>query len=113
MKGRPGAGAELSVRTVESHQQRVYDKLGISGRHDLADALRNQGAAWTRHVARAGLPEPGPTDIDEGDRHSPVRSMRVVVIDVLAEDQPEMPFASDQHPVQAAPVSLTSLAVQG
>ena len=32
----------LSVRTVESHLQRVYEKLGISGRHELADALRDQ-----------------------------------------------------------------------
>jgi DNA-binding CsgD family transcriptional regulator len=32
----------LSVRTVESHLQRVYEKLGISGRHELAAALRDQ-----------------------------------------------------------------------
>jgi DNA-binding CsgD family transcriptional regulator len=32
----------LSVRTVESHLQRAYEKLGISGRHELADALRDQ-----------------------------------------------------------------------
>jgi DNA-binding CsgD family transcriptional regulator len=32
----------LSVRTVESHLQRVYEKLGISRRHELADALRDQ-----------------------------------------------------------------------
>jgi len=32
----------LSVRTVESHLQRVYEKLGISGRHELAEALRDQ-----------------------------------------------------------------------
>jgi hypothetical protein len=31
----------------------------------------------------------------------PVRPMRVVVIDVLVEDQLEMPFADGQHPVQA------------
>ena len=31
----------------------------------------------------------------------PVRPMRIVVIGVLAEDQPQVPFASDQHPVQA------------
>ncbi|MCW2685670.1 MAG: transcriptional regulator, LuxR family [Mycobacterium sp.] len=29
----------LSVRTVESHLQRVYEKLAVSGRHELADAL--------------------------------------------------------------------------
>ncbi|MDT5054638.1 MAG: hypothetical protein QOI76_3926 [Frankiales bacterium] len=32
----------LSVRTVESHLQRVYEKLGVSGRHELADALSDQ-----------------------------------------------------------------------
>jgi DNA-binding CsgD family transcriptional regulator len=33
---------QLSVRTVESHLQRAYEKLGVSGRHELADALREQ-----------------------------------------------------------------------
>jgi DNA-binding CsgD family transcriptional regulator len=32
----------VSVRTVESHLQRAYEKLGISGRHELADALRDR-----------------------------------------------------------------------
>jgi DNA-binding NarL/FixJ family response regulator len=32
----------LSVRTVESHLQRVYEKLGVSGRHELADALHDR-----------------------------------------------------------------------
>jgi len=27
-------------RTVENHLARVYDKLGINGRDELADALR-------------------------------------------------------------------------
>ena len=36
---------QLSVRTVESHLQRVYEKLGISGRRQLADALRSQQTA--------------------------------------------------------------------
>jgi len=27
--------------------------------------------------------------------------MNMVMIDVLAQNQPQMPFASDQHPVQA------------
>ena len=31
----------LSVRTVESNLQRVYEKLGISGRHELPGALRD------------------------------------------------------------------------
>jgi DNA-binding CsgD family transcriptional regulator len=35
----------LSVRTVESHLQRAYEKLGVSGRHDLAEALRNHPPA--------------------------------------------------------------------
>ena len=32
----------LSVRTIESHLQRAYEKLGVSGRHELAEALRDQ-----------------------------------------------------------------------
>ncbi|MEA2534833.1 MAG: hypothetical protein QOJ93_2644 [Actinomycetota bacterium] len=39
---RIAADMHLSVRTVESHLQHVYEKLGISGRHELADALRDQ-----------------------------------------------------------------------
>jgi DNA-binding CsgD family transcriptional regulator len=31
---------DVSVRTVEHQLQSVYEKLGISGRKDLADALR-------------------------------------------------------------------------
>jgi hypothetical protein len=33
--------------------------------------------------------------------HCPVRPVAVVVIRALAEDQPQVPFAGDQHPVQA------------
>jgi DNA-binding CsgD family transcriptional regulator len=39
----------LSVRTIESHLQRAYEKLGISGRHELADALRSQPTADRRN----------------------------------------------------------------
>jgi DNA-binding CsgD family transcriptional regulator len=39
------AHMQLSVRTVESHLQRAYEKLGISGRHELASALRDQPTA--------------------------------------------------------------------
>jgi DNA-binding NarL/FixJ family response regulator len=36
------ADSHVSVRTVESHLQRVYEKLGISNRRELAEALRDQ-----------------------------------------------------------------------
>jgi hypothetical protein len=36
----------------------------------------------------------------------PVRSMAAVMIDVLAQDQPQVPFAGDQHPVQALAAAL-------
>jgi DNA-binding CsgD family transcriptional regulator len=39
------ADMHLSVRTVESHLQRAYEKLGIAGRHELAGALRDQPTA--------------------------------------------------------------------
>jgi DNA-binding CsgD family transcriptional regulator len=39
------ADMQLSVRTVESHLQRAYEKLGISGRRELAGALRDQPTA--------------------------------------------------------------------
>jgi DNA-binding CsgD family transcriptional regulator len=30
----------LSVRTVENHLARIYDKLGVRGRNELAEALK-------------------------------------------------------------------------
>jgi DNA-binding CsgD family transcriptional regulator len=39
------ADSHISVRTVENHLQRVYEKLGISSRRELADALRDQPAS--------------------------------------------------------------------
>jgi DNA-binding CsgD family transcriptional regulator len=39
------AASYISVRTVESHLQRVYEKLGISSRGELADALRDEPAS--------------------------------------------------------------------
>jgi DNA-binding CsgD family transcriptional regulator len=39
------ANSHISVRTVENHLQRVYEKLGISSRRELADALRDQPAS--------------------------------------------------------------------
>ena len=47
--GRPNkqiaADSHISVRTVENHLQRVYEKLGISSRRELADALRSETGA--------------------------------------------------------------------
>jgi len=34
----------VSVRTVENHLQRAYDKLGISRRDELGDALSRVGS---------------------------------------------------------------------
>lgn len=39
------ADMQLSVRTVESRLQRVYEKLGVSGRRELGDALADLPAA--------------------------------------------------------------------
>jgi DNA-binding CsgD family transcriptional regulator len=39
------ADNHISVRTVENHLQHVYEKLGISSRRELADALRDQPAS--------------------------------------------------------------------
>jgi hypothetical protein len=36
----------------------------------------------------------------------PVRPVRVVVIDILTEDQPQVPLVGDQHPVQALAAAL-------
>jgi DNA-binding CsgD family transcriptional regulator len=36
------ADSHISVRTAENHLQRVYEKLGISSRRELADALHDQ-----------------------------------------------------------------------
>ena len=48
--------------------------------------------------------DPGARRADSGGRilvQRPLRPMRVVVIGVLIEDQPQMPLPGDQHPVQA------------
>ena len=42
------ADSHISVRTVENHLQHVYEKLGISSRRELADALRDQPQSYFR-----------------------------------------------------------------
>jgi len=42
-----GARLFLSPRTVEWHLRKVFTKLGIHSRHDLADALAGSGAQLT------------------------------------------------------------------
>jgi DNA-binding CsgD family transcriptional regulator len=54
------ADMHISVRTAESHLQRAYEKLGVAGRHELPEALRQQ----PRHGSLAslslfGVPAPG------------------------------------------------------
>jgi hypothetical protein len=49
---------------------------------------------WMRMPGRRALPQ------------CPVRPVSVVAIDVLAGNEPEMPFAGDQHPVQALAAAL-------
>jgi DNA-binding CsgD family transcriptional regulator len=34
----------VSLRTVENHLQRIYDKLGVAGRQELSAALERVGA---------------------------------------------------------------------
>ena len=41
---RRAVAEDLSVRTVEGHLQRVYEKLGISNRRELARALSDKPA---------------------------------------------------------------------
>jgi DNA-binding CsgD family transcriptional regulator len=55
----------LATRTVENHLQHVYEKLGISGRKELGDALASVGvdltekeAALTADARGAYLPPP-------------------------------------------------------
>jgi DNA-binding CsgD family transcriptional regulator len=64
------AEMHLSVRTVESHLQRAYGKLGIPGRHELADALRDVSSAGPVDVP-SFLP-----DHFEGSRGGHLRSRR-------------------------------------
>jgi DNA-binding CsgD family transcriptional regulator len=47
------AALYLSIRTVDTHLHRVYRKLMIDGRHQLADAL-GIAAATPPHAVRSG-----------------------------------------------------------
>jgi hypothetical protein len=53
------------------------------------------------HGSALGLDLAGPLGDGFGVVERPVRAVDVIVIDVLAQDQPRVPLAGDQFPVQA------------
>jgi hypothetical protein len=62
---------------------------------DFAEPVPPQNpdiSPWDWRVRRSG----GRTLVE-----CPVRPAGVVMVEVLAQDQPQVPFAGDQHPVQA------------
>ena len=76
------------------------------------NALKFEGLDGRSRVIGMSVREPGvaapdlPEQVDPRARRRvllqrPVRSVAVVVIGVLTQDQPQVPLAGDQHPVQA------------
>jgi hypothetical protein len=65
----------------------------------VVDQAAEPVPAPNAHAGQSGRPMRTP-----GGRvllQSPVWGMRLVAVDVLVENQPQVPFAGDRHPVQA------------
>ena len=59
---------QLSVRTVESNLQRVYEKLGIAGRHELGEALSDGPMIQSEPATASWRGSPPPTILSSSSK---------------------------------------------